>query len=114
MTGSDQFLGTLKNDFLKGLWHFPFDIFEAIFENSENLIRRSYPNEVASQIRNALERKNQAYTFVGGRFVERMKPQEVESVQTAFKTQIEAIREHFETALQMLSDRDNPNYRNSI
>jgi hypothetical protein len=76
-------LGALKNDFLSGFWHFPFDIFEAIFETSEDLM--GDPDEVASRIRNALERENQAYTFVGGRFVERMTVQEVESVETALK-----------------------------
>ncbi len=103
---------TLRNDFLGGLWHFPFDIFEAIFETSEDLM--GDPDEVASRIRNALERENQAYTFVGGRFVERMTPQEVESVESALNTPIEAIRKHFETAIQMLSDRENPDFRNSI
>lgn len=28
--GSEQFLRKLTHDFLQGLWHFPFDIFEAI------------------------------------------------------------------------------------
>jgi AbiJ N-terminal domain 4 len=72
--GSELFLVTLKNDFLSGLWYFPFDIFEAIFENWKELM--GDPDEVASRIRNALERENQAYTFVGSRFVERMAPQE--------------------------------------
>jgi hypothetical protein len=110
--GSEHFLVMLKADFLGGSWYFPFDIFEEISQNWKDLMGN--PNEVASQIRHALERENQAYTFVGGRFVERMTPQEVESVETALQTSIEAIHEHFETALQLLSDRDNPDYRNSI
>jgi signal transduction histidine kinase len=110
--GADQLFATFKDDFIALNWHFPFDIFEAIFQFPENLMRD--PDEVASQIRNALERENQAYTFVGGRFIERMTPQEVESVETALRTPIEAIREHFETALQMLSNRENPDFRNSI
>jgi hypothetical protein len=66
------------------------------------------PGRVAAWIKQELEQENQAYTFVGGLFVERMTPQEVESVETALKTRIEAIREHIEAALRILSDRDNP------
>lgn len=50
------------------------------------------PEEVVSQIRNALERENQAYTFIAGRFVDRMTAQEVESVETALQTPIEAAQ----------------------
>jgi hypothetical protein len=112
-----EVVAEIKRDFL-GVWHFPFDIFEAIFENdaryefSGQIMR--HPEGVAAWIKEVLEQENQAYTFVGNRFTERMTPQEVESVETALKTPIEAIREHFEAALRMLSDRDNPDFRNSI
>jgi hypothetical protein len=53
------------------------------------------PGRVAAWIKQELEQENQAYTFIGGLFVERMTPQEVESLETALKTPIEAIREHF-------------------
>jgi hypothetical protein len=102
----------IKNGFIRGIWYYPLDILEASFEVGGKLIRS--PDEVASQIRDALERENQAYTFVGGRFIERMPGYEVASVETALKTEIEAIREHFETALRMLTDRDTPDFRNSI
>jgi hypothetical protein len=72
------------------------------------------PSEVASRVRDALERENQAYTFIGHRFIERMTPQEVKSVEAALRTPIESIRKHFETALQLLSDRESPDYRNSV
>jgi hypothetical protein len=97
-------LGTLKNDFLSGLWHFPFDIFEAIFEHWKELMRD--PDEVASRIRNALERENQAHTFVGGRFVERMTPQEVELVETALNSIKESISA-VEAAARFLTKREN-------
>jgi len=114
--GPQQVLFSIKDVFFRGVWHLPFDIFEAAFESqgidTGNLV--VHPDQVASEIRNVLERENQAYNFVGGRFVERMTSEETESVETALKTPIEAIREHFQTALRMLSDRDNPDPRNSI
>lgn len=61
-----------------------------------------------------LEQENQAYTFIDGRFVERMMPDEIQSVEKALATPIEGIREHFATALRMLSDREHPDHRNSV
>jgi hypothetical protein len=110
--GSWEFLKSIRERFLSGVWHFSFDIFEAIFEDSENLMRDG--GEVAFRLRDALERENQAYTFVGGRFVERMMPHEVQSVETALQTTIEGVRVHLTSALRKLSDRDKPDFRDSI
>jgi hypothetical protein len=112
--GGDKLLQKIRESFLTGVWHFPFDIFEAIFESVPGLMAN--PNEavIRSRIRDALERENQAYTFVGDRFVERMTAQEVESVETGLQSPIEGIRVHFAKALKLYSDRDNPDFPNSI
>jgi hypothetical protein len=43
-----------------------------------------------------------------------MRPEEVQSVENVLRSPIEGIRAHFTTALRMLSDREKPDYRNSI
>jgi hypothetical protein len=102
----------LKARFLDGDWHCAFDIFEMVFEF------RNYPladsKAVALLIKAALEAENTAYTFLDGLFVERMTPQEVESVEIALQTPIEGVRVHLTSALQKLNDRDAPDFRNSI
>jgi hypothetical protein len=114
----DQFPGwsatlpIIKGLFEQGEWHFPFDIWEGIFKSRPHLV--PVLGRTASAIREALERENTAYTFVGGRFVERMTDAEVESIEKMLRSPIEGIRDHFTTALQHLSDRENPDYRNSI
>jgi hypothetical protein len=110
--GAEKLLKPFKDRFFGGIWHFPFDIFEELFEGAKDLVRDPY--QMGSLIRDALERENQAYTFVGGRFVERMTPQEIESVETALQIPIEGVRVHLTDALQKLSDRENPDFRNSI
>jgi hypothetical protein len=96
------------------------DIFEGVFEFDAQFgldfakkVMRD-PGRVAARVRDALERENQAYTFVGNKFVPRMTPQEVESVEIALQSPIESIRVHFAKALQLYSDRDNPDFPNSI
>jgi hypothetical protein len=105
-------LGFIAKGFESGAWHFPFDIWEEIFNSHPTPV--SKPEQTAEAIRKALERENTAYTFVGGLFVERMTTSEVQSVEKVLVSPIEGIRKHFITALQFLSDRKNPNYRNSV
>jgi hypothetical protein len=96
-------------------WHLLFDIFEELFKQHrpENLLLLT-PAKTAENIRRALARQNSAYTFVGGHFVDRMTDAEVQSIEKVLRSPIEGIRDHFTTALQRLSDRESPDYRNSI
>jgi hypothetical protein len=43
-----------------------------------------------------------------------MTPQEVESVETALQSPIDGIRVHFAKALQLYSNRDSPDFPNSV
>jgi hypothetical protein len=52
--------------------------------------------------------------LIGNNFVERMSEVEAQSVTTALSSEEDAVRAHFEEALKKLSDRQNPDYRNSI
>ncbi len=109
--GFEFTFGEIRRMFERGAWYFVFDVWEEIFKWGSLLAQPEY---TAQAIRNALERENTAYTFVGGHFVDRMTPQEVQSIEEALASPIDGIREHFATALQMLTDRTDPDYRNSI
>jgi hypothetical protein len=96
-------------------WDSIFDILEEIFRQH----RPGYwiiddGEETAQKIRVALEGERTVYTFVGGRFVDRMTPDEVKSIEQVLRSQLEAVRDHFKAAVRLLSDRKNPDYRNSI
>ena len=96
-------------------WHLLFDIFEEVFkQNSPNNPLLLTPDKTEENIRRALARENTAYTFVGGRFVDRMTDSEVQSIEKVLRSPIDGIRDHFTTAIGLLSDRENPDCRNSI
>jgi AbiJ N-terminal domain 4 len=95
-------------------WYLFFDIFGEIFRHNRFKSVLRDPDETERKIREALQRENTAYTFVEGYFVERMTGVEVQAIETSLRSPIEGIREHFTTALKFLSDRDSPDYRNSI
>jgi hypothetical protein len=61
-----------------------------------------------------LERENSAYRFVGNEIAEITSDVEIKAVEEALSTGIPAVEKHLNTALSLLSDRKNPDYRNSI
>jgi len=62
-----------------------------------------------------LERELSGYRLVDGIVVDIIDKQEVEMLESALKdTQYEGVNAHLKRALALLSDRKNPDYRNSI
>jgi len=72
----DALLTQIAEIFERGAWSLLFDIWEGIFKCQPPPVID--PNKTAEAIREALARENAAYTFVGGRFVDRMRPEEVQ------------------------------------
>jgi AbiJ N-terminal domain 4 len=95
--GFGEVLEIVKARFLDGDWHCAFDVLEMVFDFQRYAHRIGSPlantRVVASLIKEALEAENTAYTFLDGLFVERMTPQEVESVETALQIPIEGVRD---------------------
>jgi uncharacterized protein with PIN domain len=63
-----------------------------------------------------MEREMSGYRFVGGIITRLTDEAEISAVEAALAddTPCAVVRKHIRTALEMLSDRQNPNYRNSI
>ncbi len=62
-----------------------------------------------------LERELSSYRFVGGTFTDITDTQEVSMLDEAFSdTEFPAVHAHLRRALELLSDRKQPDYRNSI
>ena len=91
-----------KKAITDGPWHFLFDIFEELFKQDglKNPLL-VFPDKTEENIRRALARENTAYTFVGGRFVDRMTDSEVQSIEEVLRSPIEGIRDHFTTATRV-------------
>ena len=73
---------------------------------------------VSEELRRAcnrfLERENSAYRFVGNEIAEITSDIEIGAIEEAVSSGIPAVEKHLATALSLLSDRKNPDYRNSI
>jgi hypothetical protein len=95
---------------LNEVWFRPFDILELVLAGDAWFDRTSFRESIARH----LDQESSAYMLLGNNFVERMSGPEAESVIAALSSDEGAVRTHFEEALKKLSDRHNPDYRNSI
>ncbi len=101
---------TLRNLTVEGEWHDVFDLVEFIVRNMPN----QWLNQLTAFINHIFERENVGYRLIGKEIIEITDPIETESIETALSTSKNSIRLHLTKSLELLSDRKNPDYRNSI
>jgi hypothetical protein len=61
-----------------------------------------------------LERHNAAYRVVDGVVTRITSDAEIDAIETALDVKLKGVRTHLRSSLEKLSDRQNPDYRNSI
>ncbi len=100
----------LKESFFTCEWFEVYDFMEAISQDQSKLLNE----QVRQLINGILEEQNAAYRFVGEEIVEITDQQEIRAIEEGLAHPEKPVRTHLETALRMLSDRESPDYRNSI
>jgi len=101
----------IKKYFFECAWNEVYDFIEFVAKN--------YPDESVNQkfidyCNIVLERELSAYSFVNGIITQITSKEEISAIEEALKVPISPVREHLNSALRLLSDRKNPDYRNSI
>jgi len=63
-----------------------------------------------------LERENSGYRFVDGKIIEISSSDEVDEIESAIarSTPYYGVKQHLSSAIKLLSDKEKPDYRNSI
>lgn len=100
----------LKTHFFGCEWFAVYDFIEAISLEQSKLI----DDKVREWINQVLEEQNAAYRFVGKEIVEITDQQEIKAIEEGIEHPEKPVRVHLEAALRMLSDKQAPDYRNSI
>ena len=105
-------LKTLRNFFFKAKWYEAYDLVELVAKFGPKEFKKGF----IESCNNFLEKENSAYRFVDGQLVEISSPEEVSEVESAIAntTPFAGAKEHLRQALQLLKDRESPDYRNSI
>jgi hypothetical protein len=102
----------VRKYFFGAEWNEIYDFIEFTANNGPE----KYNITFKEQCNNYLEKENSAYRFVDSVLVEISSEEEIESIEDAISSvsKFSGIKAHLNSAVLMLSDRKNPDYRNSI
>ncbi|SFH74784.1 hypothetical protein SAMN04515618_102314 [Collimonas sp. OK307] len=100
----------IREKFFAAKWWQVYDFIEFIAKVADE----SWSEELVQVCNSFLEAENAAYRFVGNEIVEITNEQEIAAIESALDKSTKSVRQHFERALELLSDRKQPDYRNSI
>jgi len=102
-------LQRVREYFFSCKWNEVYDFLEFTAKHAEWIEK-----DIRKACNTFLERENSAYRFVGNEIAEITSDVEIKAVEGALSSGIPAVEKHLSTALSLLSDRKNPDYRNSI
>ncbi len=108
-----KFVAALRQRFFDAMpWHRIYSLIEFVIEEGGD----RYRPILVSSFNSALEREGSGFRIVDNYVVPITSPEEMSAVEDAFSnaTAYQGISEHLSAAVRMLSDKQNPDYRNSI
>lgn len=105
-----QSYGEIRTYFYNAEWYGVYDLLEFVAKNVDYRFR----DEFTELCNHYLEQESAAYRFVSNEITEITSEQEIQTIEEAIDESDKAIKEHLQTALSLMSDKKNPDYRNSI
>lgn len=104
-----------KELFMQAKWFGIYDLIEEII----SLYQEQYcelKELFIDDINQILEAENSAYRIINEQIIEITSEQEIQSIEDALEntTSYSGVQQHLNQALQLMSDRQSPDYRNSI
>jgi hypothetical protein len=100
----------LRQRFFEAEWWQVYDFIEFVVK----WIPAEWRKRLKQFINNFLESENAAYRIVDDEIVEITNTEEIDAIESAIDRGVISVREHLQRSLDLLSDRKNPDFRNSI
>jgi len=110
----------VKKEFIESSWNEMFDLLEFIPNHYKDEYDDGYDNQKNHRFyefaNSGLETFISAYRFVGGLLTEINSEQEIASIEEALdiSSKFSSVHQHLRRALELMTDRKDPDYRNSI
>jgi len=104
-------LDQLRDHFFQAEWYEVYDFIEFVSTHYDDDGRNQKFRETCNRF---LEREMSAYRFVSDQITRVVDEEEIQSIEDAVSVQQDAVREHLNRALALMSDRKSPDFRNSI
>ena len=101
----------LRKYFFGCPWYEVYDFLEFIHNNYD---KHQFSEKFAASCNTILERESSAYRFVSGSIASITEPSEIAEVEAAISSSPSPVRAHLDRALDLLTSRDSPDYRNSV
>ena len=108
----DDGLGILRSYFFKATWYEVYDFIEFVSVHGPTVKR----GEFIAACNKFMERENSGYRFVDRKIIEISSSDEVSEIESAIErsTPYYGVKQHLSSAISLLSDKEKPDYRNSI
>lgn len=112
-------IAEIKDEYFELEWFRVYDFLEFAVANTPHkqvtILRPENPS-IISGLNAVLETENSAFRFVNGRISAITSTEEIEEIESAYtkSSPYAGVQVHLKTALGFLTDRQNPDYRNSI
>ncbi|HDS01018.1 MAG TPA: hypothetical protein ENO07_03275 [candidate division Zixibacteria bacterium] len=100
----------IRSHFYEEEWWKPYDLIEFLIKR----IPERWREQLVMILNKFMQDENSAYRIVDDEVVEITDEYEIEAIESALDHSIRASRSHLSRALDLLSDRKHPDYRNSI
>lgn len=102
----------IRNYFFEAEWHRIYSFLEFNVQTFQGGIGKI----LRTELNNVLERENSGYRFVSDKLTPITSREEIEEVESAIDSsdRYTGVKTHLQTALGLMTDRENPDYRNSI
>lgn len=108
---SSTLLPAFKDYFFKASWHEVYDFIEFF---ATNFPSAQHNAAFITKCNSVLERELSAYRFVGGYVTPVTGKAEISQIEEAVQNSPSPVRQHLRAALDLVSNRRNPDCRNSI
>lgn len=100
----------LREYFFDAEWYEVYDFIEFVIKH----VPEGWANELMDFCNTFLEDENAAYRILGDEVVEITDKTEIEAIESALDLSVKPVVNHFKRALELLADKKDPDYRNSI
>ncbi len=105
---------TIRDYFFRCEWNEVYDIIEFIANNYPDDDKNPINPKFMDFCNSVLKEELSAYSFVGGKIVRITSEEEIAEIEAALHIPISPVQQHINRALELLSDKKSPDYRNSI
>ena len=95
-------------------WYEVYDFVEFIIQETPSFPLSDRPDLFRKDVNKVLKREASGYRLVGQHIVPIVEQTEVDEVESALLSNLQSVSEHLKRALEFLSDRQSPDYRNSV